>query len=86
MPVNPKHAEEYELPELTEGSGSQFYDAEGVERERLLGGQTDRDKLDGNLDADERLPLDEDREAEQIGKGTKVDSLIARVCREPSYS
>lgn len=86
MPVDPKHAEEYELPDLPEGSGSQFYDAEGIERERLLGGQTDGDKLDGNLDTNERLPLDEDGEAEQVGKGTKVDSLIARVCCSPSYS
>jgi hypothetical protein len=67
MPVNPKHAEEYELPELNEGSGSVLQDNEDVERERLLDSRTSEEKLDGE-------------DTEQIGKGTKIDDLIARVC------
>jgi hypothetical protein len=67
MPVNPKHAEEYELPELNESSGSVLQDSENVERERLLDSRTSEEKLDGE-------------DAEQIGKGTKIDDLIARVC------
>lgn len=71
MPVNPKHAEEYELPEMPEGSDSNIYDAQEVERERLLDSRTSEDKLDGD-------------DTEQIGKGTKIDELIARVCIIPA--
>jgi hypothetical protein len=67
MPVNPEHAEEYELPEINESSGSVLQDSEDVERERLLDSRTSEDKLDGE-------------DTEQIGKGTKIDDLIARVC------
>jgi hypothetical protein len=67
MPVNPKHAEEYELPEINESSGSVLHDSEDVERERLLDSRTSEEKLDGE-------------DTEQIGKGTKIDDLIARVC------
>jgi hypothetical protein len=67
MPVNTKHAEEYELPEINESSGSALRDEENVERERLLDSRTSEDKLDGE-------------DTEQIGKGTKIDDLIARVC------
>jgi hypothetical protein len=74
MPVNPKHAEEYELPELPEGSSPQGYDHEYIERERLLGGQTNEDKPEGPSG------LGEDGQEEHVGKGTKIDDLIARVC------
>jgi hypothetical protein len=67
MPINPKHAEEYELPKLPEGSGSGLNDDQDVERECLLDSRTSEDKLDGE-------------DTEQIGKGTKIDDLIARVC------
>jgi len=67
MPVNPKHAEEYELPELNESTGSVLQDGDNVERERLLDSRTSEEKLDGE-------------DTEQIGKGTKIDDLIARVC------
>lgn len=67
MPVNPEHAEEYELPELIEGSGSGVKDDQDLERERLLDSRTSEDKLEGE-------------DTEQIGKGTKIDDLIARVC------
>jgi len=67
MQVNPKHAEEYELPELSEGSSLGPHDDQEVERERLLGSRTSEDKLDGD-------------DTEQVGKGTKIDDLIARVC------
>jgi hypothetical protein len=67
MPVNSKHAEEYELPEINESSGSVLQDSENVERERLLDSRTSEEKLDGE-------------DTEQIGKGTKIDDLIARVC------
>ena len=66
MPVNPKHAEEYELPEINDNSGSGLQDGEEVERERLLDSRTSEEKLDGE-------------NTEQIGKGTKIDELIARV-------
>jgi hypothetical protein len=69
MPINTKHAEEYELPEILEGSGSGLHAEEAIERERLLDGRSSEDKL-GDVDVEE----------EQIGKGTKIDDLIARVC------
>jgi len=67
MPVSTKHAEEYELPEMNESSGSVLQQEEDVERERLLDSRTSEEKLDGE-------------DTEQIGKGTKIDDLIARVC------
>jgi len=67
MPVYTKHAEEYELPEINESSGSVLQQEEDVERERLLDSRTSEEKLDGE-------------DTEQIGKGTKIDDLIARVC------
>lgn len=67
MPVDPKHAEEYELPEIIEVSGSGLHEEQDAERERLLDSRTSEDKLDGE-------------DTEQIGKGTKIDDLIARVC------
>jgi hypothetical protein len=69
MPINTKHAEEYELPEIIEGSGSALHAEEDIERERLLAGEVSEDKL-GEVDVEE----------EHIGKGTKIDDLIARVC------
>jgi hypothetical protein len=65
MPINPKHAEEYELPELSESSGHALRDDQEVELERLL------DNEDKPQDTAEQ---------EHIGKGTKIDDLIARVC------
>jgi hypothetical protein len=70
MPVDPKHAEEYELPDISPGSGSGLHEDQDVERERLLDARTSEDKLDGE-------------DTEQIGKGTKIDDLIARVCMMP---
>lgn len=69
MPVNTKHAEEYELPEIIDGPSSSLQAEDDFERERLIDGRTSEDKL-GEVDAEE----------EQIGKGTKIDELIARVC------
>lgn len=69
MPVNTKHAEEYELPEIIDGPSTSLQAEDDIERERLLDGRTSEDKL-GEVDAEE----------EQIGKGTKIDELIARVC------
>jgi len=69
MPVHTKHAEEYELPEITDAGSSELQAEDDIERERLLDGRTSEDKL-GEVDAEE----------EQIGKGTKIDELIARVC------
>ena len=80
MPVNPKHAEEYELPELTEGSSSHRLEGDGLQRR-----SESQDKLERNLDLDEQddrplLGSGEFQETELVGKGTKIDDLIARVC------
>lgn len=87
MPINPKHAEEYELPELTEVEASdRRYDSENrVERDVLLRRSESQDKLERNLDGDEQddrplLGSGEFEETELVGKGTKIDDLIARVC------
>lgn len=82
MSVNPKHAEEYELPELNEGGASDPIDAE---QDRLLRRSGSQDKLERNLDGDERddrplLASGEFEDTELVGKGTKIDDLIARVC------
>lgn len=77
MPVNPKHAEEYELPELPRDPSSRSFDLEAIERERLLSSHDVEDKLEGLSGADQ------DGQAEQLGKGTKIDQLIARVCIAP---
>lgn len=83
MPVNPKHAEEYELPELTEEGSSYQLDAE---RDGLLRKSGSQDKLERNLegdgDGDDRPLLGSEgfEDAELVGKGTKIDELIARVC------
>ena len=59
MPVHTKHAEEYELPEITDAGSSELQAEDDIERERLLDGRNSEDKL-GEVDAEE----------EQIGKGT----------------
>lgn len=86
MPVDPKHAEEYELPELHEGGSSYPLDAE---RDGLLRRSGSQDKLERNLDGDERddkplLGSEGIEDSEPVGKGTKIDDLIARVCILPA--
>lgn len=84
MPVDPKHAEEYELPEITEGGSYDPFDREDqVERDVLLRRSGSQDKLEGD-ERDDRPLLGSGSEAfeesELVGKGTKIDDLIARVC------
>lgn len=105
MPVRLEDAEEYELPALRRGSGSNrnshdgdfgghVLDSDGEDDERQLraAGEADNEqarllaaegKVSGELDEDDdeyvrrvRSPEDED---EMIGKGGKVEALIARV-------
>lgn len=90
MQVNPKHAEEYELPDIPPRSPTAELD--DAEEDALLRRSSSRDKLeqgDEGDEADDRPLLGGSgsgsglaaaEEGEQIGKGTKIDELIARVC------
>ena len=84
MHVNPKDAEEFELPEIAQGSTTAGLD--DLDDDGLLRRSGSRDKLeqgDEGDEADDRPLLGGTRpgdEGEQIGKGTKIDDLIARVC------
>lgn len=81
MPVDPNHAEEYELPTLSgarsDGSLSDEDDrSPRHDRDRLSEDASGRKSGEG-VDADEVPLLGEG--AEVVGKGTKVEELIARV-------
>lgn len=72
-----QEAEEYELPDLDEGSSSKPYDLELEdlsEGEGLLGGKNGDRSEEDEVDWENR---EEDREI--VGKGTKIELLIARV-------
>lgn len=86
MPINPRHAEEYELPELGDHA-LQGARPEDAERDGLLRRNDSEEKLgreagDGE-ETDDRPLLGSSGAAdddEPVGKGTKIDQLIARVC------
>nr|XP_018259221.1 OPT family small oligopeptide transporter [Kwoniella dejecticola CBS 10117]OBR81379.1 OPT family small oligopeptide transporter [Kwoniella dejecticola CBS 10117] len=86
MPVNPREAEEYELPPLAEtGSSSKLYgEGEEITQEeaRLLGGGSDKlEAVDSDDDAEDDGASEYKRAAEDeevIGKGGNVEALIAR--------
>jgi hypothetical protein len=84
MPVNPKHAEEYELPQIGDGGSDAFESQIGQRSDRLRRDSGSEEKPDRDEDGDET----DDRpllgsagveDGEQVGKGTKIDQLIARV-------
>lgn len=87
MPINPKHAEEYELPEIADGAWTRS-DAEygpGSHRLQRDSGSEEKRDHDREADGDETddrplLGSAEVEDREQVGKGTKIDQLIARVC------
>lgn len=89
MPINPKHAEEYELPEIRDGDSSDL-DTEQASRLNARRGDSEEklDREEDGQEADDRPLLGSTgvEDGEQVGKGTKIDQLIARVCKYCSYT
>ena len=78
MPVDHTLAEEYELPSIRRRSSSSDSDRDGsIERDAVVRKHSADNERDLDLD---QIPLLPQEGEEMIGKGTKVEQLIARVC------